>query len=207
MIGPDDITGLVLAGGRGVRMGGVDKGLQVFRGQALAQMAVERLKPQVGHLAINANRHLDTYLDWGMPVWSDEPESGEFAGPLAGFLSGLTRCETPYLCTVPCDTPLFPTDLVERLAHGLQETGGDLAMVIAAEGTGDLRPQPVFCLMKSELSYDLRRFMAEGGRKIDAWTARQRHARVPFSRPADAQAFININTLDELQMLQSQRPE
>ena len=207
MIGPDDITGLVLAGGRGARMGGVDKGLQVFRGQALAQMAVERLKPQVGHLAINANRHLDTYLGWGMPVWSDEPELGEFAGPLAGFLTGLTQCKTPYLCTVPCDTPLFPTDLVKRLAHGLQETDGDLAMAIAAEGAGELRPQPVFCLMKIELSHDLRRFMAEGGRKIDAWTARHRHVRVPFSRPADAQAFININTLGELQMLQCQRLE
>jgi molybdopterin-guanine dinucleotide biosynthesis protein A len=188
-------------------MGGVDKGLQIFRGQALAQMAMERLRSQVGRLAINANRHLDTYLSWGIPVWPDEPESGEFAGPLAGFLTGLTQCKTPYLCTVPCDTPLFPTDLVERLAHGLQEAGGDLAMAIADEGTGDLRPQPVFCLMKSELSHALRRFMADGGRKIDAWTERQRHVRVPFSRPEDAQAFININTLDELQTLQSRRPE
>jgi molybdopterin-guanine dinucleotide biosynthesis protein A len=207
VIGPDDITGLVLAGGRGARMGGVDKGLQIFRGQALARMALERFRPQVGSLAINANRHLDTYLDWGVPVWSDAPESGEFAGPLAGFLTGLRQCETPYLCTVPCDTPLFPTDLVERLAHGLQENGADLAMVTAAEGAGDLRPQPVFCLMKLGLRDDLSRFMAEGGRKIDAWTARQRTVQVPFSRPADAQAFININTLDELQRLQSQRPE
>jgi molybdopterin-guanine dinucleotide biosynthesis protein A len=207
VLGPEDITGLILAGGRGARMGGVDKGLQIFCGQPLAKTVLERLRPQVGRLAINANRHPDTYGEWGVPVWSDKPESGEFAGPLAGFLTALARCETPYLCTVPCDTPLFPSDLVERLAHGLQENGADLAMVTAAEGAGDLRPQPVFCLMKLELRDDLSRFMAEGGRKIDAWTARQRTVQVPFSRPEDAQAFININTLQDLQMLQSQRSE
>ena len=207
MLGPDDITGLILAGGRGARMGGVDKGLQIFHGQPLAKMALERLRPQVGRLAINANRHLDTYLNWGVPVCSDGPESGEFAGPLAGFLTGLAHCETPYLCTVPCDTPLFPADLVERLAHGLEENGADLTMAIAVESAGDLRPQPVFCLMKLELRDDLRRFMAEGGRKIDTWTARQRTAQVPFSRPEDALAFININTPQDLQTLQSQRPE
>jgi molybdopterin-guanine dinucleotide biosynthesis protein A len=170
-------------------------------------MAMARLRPQVGRLAINANRHLDTYRDWGVSVWSDGPESGEFAGPLAGFLTGLTHCQTPYLCTVPCDTPFFPADLVEQLAHGLHEKGVDLAMAIAAEGAGDPRPQPVFCLMKRELSQDLSRFMAEGGRKIDAWTARQRNVRVAFNRPQDARAFININTPQDLQLLQPQRPE
>jgi molybdopterin-guanine dinucleotide biosynthesis protein A len=184
-------------------MGGVDKGLQSLHGQPLAKLAVERLRPQVGRLAINANRHLDAYRDWDVPVWPDGAESGEFAGPLAGFLSGLAQCETPYLCTVPCDTPLFPRDLVERLAQGLQASGADLAMALAPEGHGDLRPQPVFCLLKLELRHDLRQFMAEGGRKIDAWTARQRTARVSFSRADDAQAFLNVNTLEDLQILQS----
>jgi molybdopterin-guanine dinucleotide biosynthesis protein A len=205
VLAPDDITGLILAGGRGARMGGVDKGLQTLAGEPLAKLAIERLRPQVGRLAINANRHLETYSGWGVPVWPDGSQSGEFAGPLAGFLTGLAQCKTPYLCTVPCDTPLFPRDLVERLAHGLQEKGADLAMAMAPEGEGKLRSQPVFCLMKLELREDLIRFMAEGGRKIDAWTAGQRTVQVPFSRPEDLEAFININTLQDLQKLQSHR--
>lgn len=171
--------------------------------QPMAKLALERLRPQVGRLAINANRHLDTYQDWGVPVWPDGAESGPFAGPLAGFLSGLAHCETPYLCTVPCDTPMFPQDLVERLFEGLQASGSDLAMALAHEGQGQLRPQPVFCLLKRELRHDLRRFMNEGGRKIDVWTARQHTAKVAFNRADDAQAFLNLNTLQELQMLQS----
>ena len=108
------ITGIILAGGRGSRMGGVDKGLQLFNGTTLIQHAIHRLQPQVGQLLINANRHLEMYQALGLPVLADD--LADFAGPLAGFLVGLTHCQTPYLVTAPCDTPCFPTDLVDRLA-------------------------------------------------------------------------------------------
>src|SRR5665213_1132642 len=124
LIKKTDITGLVLAGGRGSRMGGVDKGLQEYHGMALAQHALNRLAPQVGRAMINANRNLDVYRSMGVPVWADE--SADYPGPLAGMLAGLAHCETPYLATVPCDTPDFPTDLVRKLSEGLTQFDGEL---------------------------------------------------------------------------------
>ena len=118
MIAREQITGLVLAGGRGSRMGGVDKGLQSYHGVPLALHALLRLAPQVGSAMINANRNLAAYESFGVPVWPDALP--DFAGPLAGFLAGLEHCETPYLVTLPCDSPLFPEDLVARLAQALE---------------------------------------------------------------------------------------
>ena len=141
-----DITGLILAGGRGSRMGGVDKGLQTHRGVALAMHALMRLAPQVGRVMINANRNLGAYESMGVPVWPDT--LADYAGPLAGFLTGLEHCETPYLMTVPCDSPLFPDDLVARLAHALVEADAEIAMAATREG-GVLQVQPVFCLMRA----------------------------------------------------------
>lgn len=199
-----EITGLVLAGGQGSRMGGVDKGLQIFQGQALARRALQRLAPQVGSIALNANRHLDEYRSWGMPVWPDAPDQESFAGPLAGFLSGLSHCSTAYLCTVACDTPLFPQNLVARLALGLQQAQADIAMAAGSEGESGLRTQPVFCLIKVTLRPALLAFMQQGGRKIEAWTASQRSTVVYFDQPGDApQAFFNINTLRDLSRLET----
>ncbi len=127
----DQITGLVLAGGRGSRMGGVDKGLQNHRGVPLALHALLRLQPQVGEVMINANRNLGAYESMGVPVWPDV--QSDFPGPLAGVLVGLERCETPYLVTVPCDTPNFPLDLVERLAQALVAEQADIAMAATRE--------------------------------------------------------------------------
>ena len=124
-IAREDITGLVLAGGRGSRMGGVDKGLQNHHGVPLAMHALLRLAPQVGSTMINANRNLAAYESMGVPVWPDALP--DYAGPLAGFLAGLERCETPWLVTVPCDSPLFPDDLVARLA-GLEPQPASVAM-------------------------------------------------------------------------------
>ena len=126
----DDMTGLILAGGRGSRMGGVDKGLQNHRGVPLALHALLRLGPQVGHAMINANRNLGAYESFGVPVWPDPVE--DFAGPLAGFLAGLEHCETPLLLTVPCDTPNFPEDLAARLASALAAEQAELASAAAA---------------------------------------------------------------------------
>jgi len=209
LISTSDITGLVLAGGRGSRMGGVDKGLQNFNGTPLAMNALLRLGVQVGEVMINANRNLAAYESFGAPVWPDN--QADYAGPLAGVLAGLERCETPYLLTVPCDSPLFPLDLAGRLAEALLADDAEIAMASAREpGPGGTAPvwrtQPVFCLLSTGLLESLTHFVQEGGRKIDAWTARHRTVIVPFDRPGDApDAFVNANTLAELHALQAQR--
>lgn len=196
-----DITGLILAGGRGSRMGGVDKGLQNFSGMPLALHTLMRLQPQVGEMMVNANRNLAAYESFGVPVWPDG--LADYAGPLAGFLTGLERCETQWLATVPCDTPLFPPDLVARLAAAAREQDAEIAMAAAREEDGQLRPQPVFCLLRVDLLESLVRFTQQGGRKIDAWTAQHRTAIVPFDAPGDdPRAFFNANTLAELHQLE-----
>jgi len=195
----EQITGLVLAGGRGSRMGGVDKGLQNHNGIPLALHALLRLQPQVGELMVNANRNLGAYEAFGAPVWPDT--TADYPGPLAGLLAGLERCETPYLVSVPCDTPNFPTDLVERLGHALRSEDAEIAMAATLED-GSLRAQPVFCLLHSHLMESLMAFLQAGERKIDRWTARHRVAMVAFDDPA---AFFNANTTAELQHLQHGR--
>ena len=197
MIARDEITGLILAGGRGARMGGVDKGLQNHLGTPLALHALLRLGPQVGEIMINANRNLGAYESMGVPVWPDSLP--DYAGPLAGFLTGLERCETPYLVTVPCDSPRFPLDLVERLADGLESQQAEIALAATREGD-TTRLHPVFCLMKTSLMESLVRFTQSGQRKIDRWTAQHRCVEVVF---ADAAAFANANTANELRQLQA----
>ena len=210
MIISTDITGLILAGGRGSRMGGVDKGLQSFNGIPLALHTLLRLQMQsVGPLAqvmINANRNLAAYEAFGASVWPDV--LSDYAGPLAGFLTGLERCETPYLMTVPCDTPLFPLNMVERLASAMDAQDADIAMVAAPEadphGNTKVRAQPVFCLLRLELLESLAEFTQSGGRKIDAWTAQHTTVLVPFDQATDdPRAFFNANTLTELQSLEN----
>lgn len=199
------ITGLILAGGRGSRMGGSDKGLQNFHGLPLALQTLMRLQLQslpLQEVLINANRNLAAYESFGVPVWPDSIDG--FAGPLAGFQTGLERCETPLMLTVPCDTPLFPLDLVERLYEAMDAQDADLAMAAAPEADGTVRTQPVFCLLKTDLLESLVKFTQSGGRKIDAWTAQHRCAIVPFDLPGDSpQAFANANTLAELQQLEA----
>jgi len=198
LINPQDITAVILAGGRGSRMGGVDKGLQNFKGMPLALHTLQRLHMGggVGEVMINANRNLAAYESMGVPVWPDA--LADYPGPLAGFLAGLERCETPYLVTVPCDTPNFPADLVERLAAALVAEDAEIAMAATRED-GQLQVQPVFCLMAATLMESLVAFTQAGHRKIDRWTGQHRCATVVFD---DADAFFNANTLDELQRLQ-----
>ena len=204
MIDISEITGVILAGGRGSRMGGVDKGLQNFNDVPLALHTQLRLSPQVGELLINANRNLAAYESFGVPVWPDAASLGDFAGPLAGFLTGLERCETAFMLTVPCDTPLFPHDLVVRLAAALEAEDAEIAMAAAREEDGQLRPQPVFCLMHTDLLESVVRFTHGGGRKIDAWTALHKTVLVPFDLPGDdPKAFFNANTLAELHQLET----
>ena len=201
MIADTDITGVILAGGRGSRMGGVDKGLQNFNGMPLALHSLMRLSPQVGAAMINANRNLSAYESFGVPVWPDV--ISDYAGPLAGFLTALERCETPWLVTVPCDTPLFPQDLVMRLAKAAHEQDAEIAMAAAREEDGQVRTQPVFCLLRTDLMESLVKFTHGGGRKIDAWTAQHKTVVVTFDAPHDDQrAFFNANTLAELHQLE-----
>lgn len=180
-------------------MGGVDKGLQLYLGEPLASHALRRLQPQVGRCMINANRNLAQYSAWGVPVCTDAESSasahlGDFPGPLAGWLAALEQCQTPYLVTVPCDSPLFPADLVTRLAQAL--VGQDLDLALAAtQAEGAVQNQPVFCLMKITLAPQLTSFLLQGQRKIDRWTHQQRHAVVVFD---DASAFVNVNTSHQL---------
>jgi molybdenum cofactor guanylyltransferase len=204
------ITAVVLAGGRGSRMGGVDKGLQNFRGMPLVMHALMRLQMQEGGLIaesmVNANRNLSAYESMGVPVWPDAIPD-EFAGPLAGFLTGLERCESLYLLTVPCDTPLFPLDLAQRLMNALEAQDAEIAVASAPEtdeaGQTHTRPQPVFCLLKASLMESLMAYMQSGGRKIDKWTAQHRVAHVAFDLPHDDRlAFANANTMQELQALE-----
>jgi molybdenum cofactor guanylyltransferase len=200
-----DITALLLAGGRGSRMGGVDKGLQSFNGLPLTLHTLMRLRVQtgalIGEVMINANRNLAAYEAFGVPVWPDT--LADYAGPLAGFLTGLERCETPWLMTVPCDTPLFPPDLAQRLAEAAVREDAEIAMAAAREEDGQLRAQPVFCLLRVELLESLVRFTHDGGRKIDRWTAQHKTVIVPFDQPGDdPRAFFNANTLAELRALE-----
>lgn len=205
-IAPGEITALILAGGRGSRMGGVDKGLQYVSGRPLALHTLLRLQAQqggrIGEVMINANRNLAAYEAFGVPVWPDSLP--DFAGPLAGFMTGLERCETPYLLTVPCDTPRFPMDLSVRLADALAREEAEIAMAAAREEDGQLRTQPVFCLLRAELLESLMAFTQAGGRKIDRWTAQHKTVIVPFDAPGDdSRAFFNANTLAELHTLEN----
>jgi molybdenum cofactor guanylyltransferase len=191
-------------------MGGVDKGLQNFRGMPLVMHALMRLQMQEGELIaesmVNANRNLSAYESMGVSVWPDA-SLDEFAGPLAGFLTGLERCESPYLLTVPCDTPLFPLDLAQRLMQALEAQDAEIAVASAPEtddaGHTSTRAQPVFCLAKASLLESLASFMQGGGRKIDKWTAQHRVVHVAFDTPQDDPcAFANANTLAELHALE-----
>jgi molybdopterin-guanine dinucleotide biosynthesis protein A len=202
------ITGLILAGGRGARMGGVDKGLQNFNGTPLTLHTLMRLQMQdavtVSEMMIIANRNLSAYESFGVQVWPDSTDN--FAGPLAGFLTGLERCETDLLLTVPCDSPLFPLNLTQRLLDTLIAEDAEVAVAAAKEEDGSVRAQPVFCLMRVSLLESLVKFMQSGGRKIDAWTAQHKTVLVPFDTDdVDPRAFFNANTLDELHRLEQSK--
>ncbi len=199
------VDALILAGGRGSRMGGVDKGLQPLSGRPLVAHALERLRQQRGHrlgaILVNANRHLDDYRALGLPVCPDA--LADFPGPLAGFLAGLEHGSRPWLLTVPCDSPRFPLDLLERLARAAEREGADLALALGRDEDGRLRRQPVFCLLRRELADSLRAYLQGGGRKIDDWIAAQRHVAVAFDAPGDdPRGFYNANTLAELHALE-----
>jgi len=190
-----DVCGLILAGGQGRRMGGVDKGLQALRGRPMVQWVRERLAPQTDEILISANQNLDAYGKLGHPVITDTvlETDGGFAGPLAGLHAGLAHCAHPLLASVPCDSPFLPADLVARLRLALQANGAQLA--VARTGT---QTHPVFALMRRELREQLGEFLNQGGRTILSWYDTLAVTEVAFDD--EAEAFCNINTRDELRV-------
>ena len=191
----EQITGLILAGGMGSRMGGVDKGLQLFGDTTMAAHVLARLRPQVGTLLVNANRHHDDYARLGAPVVSDLIEG--YAGPLAGLHAGLSRCDTGYLVSVPCDSPLLPANLVQTLADALSEKQADAAVAVTGHGE-QRRRHPVFLLVRTSLRDSLASYLNGGGRKVDTWLRSLQCVEAHFD---DEHAFANANTRDELQAL------
>ncbi len=183
------VSGLVLAGGQGRRMGGVDKGLELLEGRPMVAWVLERLAPQVDEIFVSANQNLERYRSFGYPVLPDEV--GGFAGPLAGLERGLATAGNELLVSAPCDSPFLPAELVARLHARLVRDEADLAVARTGE-----QPHPVFCLCRRSLHANLRGYLAGGGRKIDAWYASLRVAEVPFDDSPEA--FSNINTRDEL---------
>lgn len=192
MIGTEELTGLILAGGRATRMGEIDKGLQPFHGYPLVIHVLTRLAPQVGTILINANRHREIYQQLGHRVIGDVIEG--YAGPLAGLHAGLAACETDYLVAVPCDAPLLPRDLVARLGEALVGGAGDdeIDVVFASTPAGR---HPVFCMMRRTIAPSLLAFIEDGGRSVNTWVDRINSVAVSFDHE---DAFRNLNTLEQL---------
>ena len=184
-----DVTALVLAGGRGQRMGGTDKGLIELSGKPMIEHILERLEPQCDHIIINANRNVDRYAVYGHPVLRDS--LGDYQGPLAGFSTGLKHAKTPFIVTLPCDAPDLPADLVERMLTVMNERQADIT--VAHDGE---RMQPVYALIKTALHENLDQFLASGDRKIDRWYALNNTVTVDFSDVRDI--FRNINTPEQI---------
>jgi molybdopterin-guanine dinucleotide biosynthesis protein A len=193
----ETITGLVLAGGLGRRMGGADKGLQDFRGMPMVRHVIQRLQPQVDTLIVSANQNIERYAALGYPVISDLIDG--HAGPLAGLHAGLRACRTPLLAASPCDAPCLPHDLVARLRAALEHDGAELAVARTGEW-----PHPVFSLMRRDTLRSLEAFLGDGGRRVALWHDTLDTIEVSFDDQPDA--FVNINTLDELAALAA-RPD
>lgn len=187
------ISAIILAGGRATRMGGIDKGWVQLQQKPLIQHVIKRLKPQADEIIINANREINQYQALGHPVIGDE--QADFIGPLAGFSLGLKHAKHDYLLTVPCDSPLLPPDLAKRLMRGLIENNADIAV---AKSDGNVHP--VFSLCKKNVLPSLTVYIANGERRVSAWQKSLRYTEVDFSDAVDA--FININTLEELSALE-----
>jgi molybdopterin-guanine dinucleotide biosynthesis protein A len=187
------ISSIILSGGRATRMGGVDKGFVQLQQKPLIQHVIDRLRPQVDEIIINANREIEQYLALGYPVLLDG--TPDFIGPLAGVYLGLKHAQHDYVLTTPCDSPLLPLDLASRLLASSLENNADIAV---ATSNGDTHP--VFCLCKKSVLKNLEEYLVNGGRKVSAWQKSQKYIEVDFSDYNDA--FVNLNTLEDLAALE-----
>jgi molybdenum cofactor guanylyltransferase len=192
-----DITGVVLAGGQGSRMGGVDKGVQPLNGEPLALHVLRRLTPQTGAMLISANRSIEIYAQFGMPFQARViiDTFADFPGPLAGIAAALHAAHTRFVLTAPCDAPFVDTHLAERLSEALSAEQADIAFASVQDAAGERRQHPVFALLRTTLADDLDTFIRAGERKVRAWYARHKAVEVSF---ADERAFYNVNDLQQL---------
>ena len=187
----DEITGVILAGGKARRMGGADKGLVQFRGKPLIEHVIQAFEPQVGNLLINANRNHEIYKNYGFDIVSDESE--DYCGPLAGILSALNKIDTPYLATAPCDTPFISRNIVAKLSLSILSEKTEISVA----HNGD-RLQPVFCVMKKDLITSINNYLRKGGRKIDQWFKQHSVTIVDLSN--EIKCFENFNSKEEILM-------
>ncbi len=187
----DEITGVILAGGKARRMGGADKGLVQFRGKPLIEHVIQAFEPQVGNLLINANRNHEIYKNYGFDIVSDESE--DYCGPLAGILSALNKIDTPYLATAPCDTPFISRNIVAKLSLSILSEKTEISVA----HNGD-RLQPVFCVMKKDLIISINNYLREGGRKIDQWI--KQHSVTIVDLSSEIKCFENFNSKEEILM-------
>ena len=191
----DNITGLILAGGKARRMGGIDKGLIAFKGQPMVAHVIQRLSPQVSEILINANRESEAYQSLGFTIIADEIT--DFSGPLAGLHAGMKKSKTEFLLSVPCDSPLLPDDLSPLLMAALESQNADIAVAKTGE-----QHHPVFCLCRTSLAQDLENYLKAGGRKVDEW--QKQHAYVEVSFDDNLLAFSNVNTPEDLSKLEAE---
>ena len=197
------ITAIILSGGRATRMNGVDKGLVLLQNKPLITHVIERLQPQVDEILINANREIAQYEAFGLPVLKDighQDENADFIGPLAGFSLGLQHAKHDYVLAVPCDSPLLPHDLAQRLYDGILESLMDISVASSASNT-----HPVFCLMKKSVLPSLTKYLASGERKVSAWQKSQKYVEVDFSDCTlkdGTSAFTNLNMFEDLRALE-----
>ena len=190
-----EVSAIILAGGLGTRMGGVDKGLLPLQNRALISHVIDRLTPQVNEVIINANRSLQQYQSFGLKIVQDETD--EFLGPLSGFLLGLKNAQYDLVLTVPCDSPLLSSDLATRLYNALEQSYAEIAFA-----SSDDNPHPVFCLMRKSVLPSLTAYLEQGERKVSAWQKSLDYVEVDFSDTSHA--FTNLNTLDDLKKLEQQ---
>ncbi len=184
-----NITGVILSGGEGRRMGGVDKGLELLDGRPLVHLVLERLRPQVGRVVISANRNLERYREFGCAILADRMPG--YCGPLAGLQAAMFQADTPLLLAAPCDSPRLPTDLAARLEEALEAAHADLAVPLAGD-----RVHRAFCLARRELLPRLDAFLISGGRKLGLWYESLQVVEVDFED--QAAAFANLNSMDDL---------
>ncbi|SPB18377.1 molybdopterin-guanine dinucleotide biosynthesis protein MobA [Caballeronia novacaledonica] len=195
------MTALVLAGGRGSRMGGVDKGMQPFHGEPLALHVMRRIAPQAGALLISANRSIKDYARLGAAFDARViPDArADFPGPLAGIAAALHAATTEYVLAAPCDAPFVDEHIGAVLMQALDAQGGDVAYAATIDASGEVMAHPVFALLRTSLADDLDAWLDQGERKVRAWYARHKAAEVRFH---DERAFYNINDLQQLAELE-----
>lgn len=195
----DQITGLILSGGRGVRVGGEDKGLLAFHGEAIVQRVFSRLKAQVKFIIVSANRHIEEYKQFGAPVVKDR--LADFQGPLAGIEAVLSVCPTPYLVVVPCDAPFISQDLLLKLYMEMERSSANIVYAQGRDEAGQVVAEPMFALIRTSTLSHLRAYLATGGRKVMGWYESLDCSSVFIE---DQLCFANANTSEDFEKLEKQ---